>query len=61
MPTNTGTVKFFNEEKGYGFIKDDASNKDYFYNHTVKETPILPCVEWVFLCKPSFICMGVIV
>ncbi|MFK7798725.1 MAG: cold-shock protein [Aureispira sp.] len=30
MPTNTGTVKFFNEEKGYGFIKDDASNKDYF-------------------------------
>lgn len=30
MGTNTGTVKFFNEEKGYGFIKDDNDNKDYF-------------------------------
>lgn len=30
MHTNTGTVKFFNEEKGYGFIKDDNGNKDYF-------------------------------
>lgn len=30
MGTNTGTVKFFNEEKGYGFIKDDDSSKDYF-------------------------------
>lgn len=27
---NTGTVKFFNEEKGYGFIKDDNDGKDYF-------------------------------
>ena len=30
MNTNTGTVKFFNEEKGYGFIKDDNENTDYF-------------------------------
>jgi CspA family cold shock protein len=30
MSTNTGTVKFFNEEKGYGFIKDDNDNVDYF-------------------------------
>ncbi len=30
MHTNTGTVKFFNDEKGYGFIKDDNDNKDYF-------------------------------
>ncbi len=30
MHTNTGTVKFFNEEKGYGFIKDDNEGKDYF-------------------------------
>lgn len=30
MGTNTGTVKFFNEEKGYGFIKDDNDNVDYF-------------------------------
>ncbi|MDD3458862.1 MAG: cold shock domain-containing protein [Weeksellaceae bacterium] len=25
-----GTVKFFNESKGYGFIKDDESGKEYF-------------------------------
>ena len=25
-----GTVKFFNESKGFGFIKDDASDKEYF-------------------------------
>ncbi len=27
---NTGKVKFFNESKGYGFIKDDESGKEYF-------------------------------
>ncbi len=26
----TGTVKFFNETKGFGFIKDANSNKEYF-------------------------------
>ena len=26
----TGTVKFFNEEKGFGFIKHDDSNKETF-------------------------------
>ncbi len=25
-----GTVKFFNESKGYGFITDDDDNKEYF-------------------------------
>ena len=25
-----GTVKFFNESKGFGFIKDDESNEEYF-------------------------------
>ena len=25
-----GTVKFFNESKGYGFIKDSESNNEYF-------------------------------
>ncbi|MEE4258392.1 MAG: cold shock domain-containing protein [Bacteroidales bacterium] len=26
----TGIVKFFNEAKGYGFIKDADSDKEYF-------------------------------
>jgi len=26
----TGTVKFFNNEKGYGFIKDDETDQDIF-------------------------------
>ena len=25
-----GTVKFFNETKGFGFIKDSDSNNEYF-------------------------------
>ena len=27
---NNGTVKFFNETKGFGFIKDSNSQKEYF-------------------------------
>ncbi len=27
---NKGTVKFFNELKGFGFIKDEESDKEYF-------------------------------
>jgi CspA family cold shock protein len=27
---NKGTVKFFNEAKGFGFIKDSESTKEYF-------------------------------
>ncbi len=27
---NKGTVKFFNETKGYGFIKDDQTSEEYF-------------------------------
>ena len=25
-----GTVKFFNESKGFGFITEEGTNKDYF-------------------------------
>ena len=25
-----GTVKFFNESKGFGFIRDEDSNEEYF-------------------------------
>lgn len=31
---NKGTVKFFNESKGYGFIKDDETGKEYFVHIT---------------------------
>jgi cold shock protein len=27
---NNGTVKFFNESKGFGFIKDNSNDKEYF-------------------------------
>ncbi len=30
----TGTVKFFNESKGYGFIKEDNSNREVFVHVT---------------------------
>ncbi len=29
-----GTVKFFNETKGFGFIKDSESNEEYFVHVT---------------------------
>ena len=29
-----GTVKFFNESKGFGFIIEDSSKKDYFVHVT---------------------------
>lgn len=31
---NTGKVKFFNSEKGFGFIKDSNSNEEYFVHVT---------------------------
>lgn len=27
---SNGTVKFFNESKGFGFIKEESSGKEYF-------------------------------
>jgi cold shock protein len=29
-----GTLKFFNEKKGYGFIVDDNTGKDVFVHHS---------------------------
>jgi CspA family cold shock protein len=30
----TGTVKFFNESKGYGFIVSDETKKEVFVHHS---------------------------
>ena len=30
----TGTVKFFNEAKGFGFITDDATREEFFVHVT---------------------------
>ena len=37
---NTGTVKFFNESKGYGFIKEEGSNQEIFVHVTGLEEKV---------------------
>ncbi|MFN3405758.1 MAG: cold-shock protein [Cytophagaceae bacterium] len=37
---NTGTIKFFNESKGYGFIKDESSNQEIFVHITGLEDKV---------------------
>ncbi|MCG8434558.1 MAG: cold-shock protein [Gammaproteobacteria bacterium] len=34
---NTGTVKFYNDQRGYGFIQPDNGEKDVFVHATALE------------------------
>lgn len=43
MPT--GTVKFFNESKGFGFIINDAGGADAFVHITAVETSGMRTLE----------------
>ena len=38
----TGTVKFFNYDRGYGFISDDAGGADAFVHVSAVEAAGLP-------------------
>lgn len=37
---NTGIVKFFNETKGFGFIKEDETGKEYFVHVSGLAQPV---------------------
>jgi cold shock CspA family protein len=34
---NKGTVKFFNESKGFGFITEEGNNKEHFVHVSVQK------------------------
>ena len=41
----TGTVKFFNQAKGYGFIKPDQGDKDVFVHISALQSSALSRLE----------------
>lgn len=43
--SQTGTVKFFNSQKGYGFIAPDDGSKDVFVHITAVERSGIPLLD----------------
>ena len=41
----TGTVKFFNHDRGFGFIEPDEGGKDVFVHATAVERAGLPALK----------------
>ena len=45
MSSKTGTVKFFNTEKGYGFIQPDDGSADSFVHITAVQAAGMPGLD----------------
>jgi cold shock protein len=37
---NTGIIKFFNETKGFGFIKDNSTDQEFFVHVSGLKEPV---------------------
>jgi len=48
-----GTVKFFEKDKGYGFIKDSQSQEEFFFHYTSANFPIAQSQAVSFEVEPG--------